>query len=351
MAMLDFLKNKLITGRGATAIYVLLKANIQNAEIVLPANICYAAIHPVVFSGNKPVFCDVDSASGNMTLETLRRAVNGKTSAVIMPHMYGNPVADTEKIARFCKEKGIMLIEDCASSMGAELNGRMLGTFGDYAIFSTGYSKTLDLGDGGILASGHSLDKETELYASLDLYDGGAEVTSAEFSKLYRAFRNSKTDIRDSEFYAVCHGDVRKNFLYRLTPEAEKNIGERVASELDGAIHQRRREALLYASLTEFGGSIKPYDYLDGAVPWRFNIYVAPEVRDEFVRRLLEMNVPVSDWYPVSAIMFDDYSSYPNALAAEKSILNFPLLIGEKRIKEICECINKVKDVSDNGVN
>ena len=347
--MLDFLKNKLIVGRGATAIYLLLKAKFRDAEVIVPSNICYAAVYPIIYSGNKPVFCDVDNFSGNITLETLIIAMSKKTRAIIVPHMYGNPATDIENIVSFCKDKGIIVIEDCASAMGATLDGVELGSFGDYSVFSTGYSKTIDLGDGGILASNNDLEKELKLYNSLNLFEGDSFVSNSMFSQQYRLFRNSKTSIIGSEFYQVCHRNLAKNFIYRLSEEFEDKIRTKIELELDYIINVRRKEYFLYNSLIEYCEILKPYFFADGSVPWRFNINVSSDLRDIFVQKLLEKKVPVSDWYPVSSILFDDYSLYKNAYSAEKSILNFPLLIGENRIREICTCINSIKDELNNG--
>ena len=349
--MLDYLKNKLVVGRGATAIYLLLKAKFSDAEVVAPANICYSAIYPIIYSGNKPAFCDVDANYGNLTLKSLETAVSHKTKAIIAPHMYGNPIIDIDQISLFCKQMGIMLIEDCASAMGAEINGRKVGTFGEYVIFSTGYAKTIDLGNGGILASNKSLDEETKIYHELPLYDENINLLNTRFSKEYRAFRNSKNEITNTNFYQLCHSDLFKNFIYRVPESFVNTLRKKIENELESTIIRRRNSNSLYSSLVEYCDIVKPYEFIDGSVPWRFNILVSPDIRDVFVQKLLEKYIPVSDWYPVSSILFDDYSTYRNALNAEKSILNFPLLIGEKDIKTICCSINDIKNEIAKKIN
>ena len=57
-------KNHLITGRGATAIYLALQnEGMKDRDVIIPGNICYAAVYPIISSGNDVVFCDVDSLS------------------------------------------------------------------------------------------------------------------------------------------------------------------------------------------------------------------------------------------------------------------------------------------------
>lgn len=144
----------LVVSRAASAIYLVLSAlRLPNKQVLVPANLCYAAIFPILYAGYEPVFCDVDVTSGNVTYESVAAALTPETGAMIVPHMYGNPVGDMPEIAQICRQSGILLIEDCASAMGAKSPGYPLGAMGDYTVYSTGYSKTLDLGYGGLLVS------------------------------------------------------------------------------------------------------------------------------------------------------------------------------------------------------
>ena len=58
-------KNSLFVGRAATAIYLILKTLMEEKEVILPSNICYAAVYPIIYSNNVPVFVDVDKRTGN----------------------------------------------------------------------------------------------------------------------------------------------------------------------------------------------------------------------------------------------------------------------------------------------
>lgn len=340
MNILDLKKESLTVGRAATGIYLILRENMCGADVILPANICYAAVYPVVYSSNNPVFCDVDGTSGNMSYKSFIQALTPETRAAIVPHMYGNPVKDMPEIARYCKENDILLIEDCASAMGAELGGQQTGSFGDYTVFSTGYSKTVDLGNGGIILSDRSLCAMRKAYGELPLYTDETEKRNGDFSKAYRAFRNSRLDIRESAFYQTVHSDLRDNFLYRTSDEFSDTV-IRSLSGLDKIISERRRASSLYDSYLRYDGSnLSAYPFADGAVPWRKNIFVRPEKRNEIVKRLLDKKIPVSDWYPSINIFFDDYTVYPQTAAMEQTILNFPLLISDDEIRNIADAVN-----------
>lgn len=339
MDILKLRKNCLAVGRGSAGIYLIL-SRFKGEKVLLPSNICYAAIYPVIYSGNIPVFCDVDSVSGNVRLCNVKKKI-GDVSAAVIPHMYGEPVADIALIKALCRSKGVLLIEDCASSMGASVNGELTGTFGDYVIFSTGYSKTVDIGNGGYILSDCSLDREAALSQALPLYDSRTEELTGAFSRRYRAFRNSKKDIRESDFLSMVNGDMRQAFLYRNTEEFDRYVEERVG-KLDEII-KLRREALSYYDerISYRSGLISRYPFSEGAVPWRYNLFVDPSCRERLIAMLLENHIPVSDWYPRASCLFSDYSEYEGARSHEERILNFPLPVEKSEIDRISDAINR----------
>ncbi len=147
--------NSLIVGRATTAIYGILKCSNSNLRgILLPANICPAAIYGCIYAGFKPIFCDVDPISGNTTYELISKANFDNVQYALLPHMYGNPIGRFDDIVSFLHTKGIIVIEDCASAFGSvDGKGNVVGSFGDYSIFSFGYSKTISIGFGGMLKS------------------------------------------------------------------------------------------------------------------------------------------------------------------------------------------------------
>ena len=333
-------KEKLYVGRASTGIYLILKNLFKNAEVLVPANICYAAVYPIVYSGNKPKFCDVDISTGNITFEIFKSNMTENVKATIIPHMYGNPVIDIKKISDYCKQKNIILIEDCASSMGVIIDNKVAGSYGDYSIFSTGYSKTLDLGYGGFILTNNDLYNERQLYSELPFLNDSIVNKISAFSKKYRIFRNSKNYLVKEEFLKYSKTDLSDLFLHKINPEY-RNILEKSLDKFEEVLKARVLNNLKYDKYISYSNDIlKEYVFLEGSVPWRKNIFVDATLRDRMVSFLLKNNVPVSDWYPSIAIMFEDYNSYDNITLIENSILNFPVLIGDREIKNICNIIN-----------
>ena len=74
----------------------------------------------------------------------------------MISHMRGH-LADMDKIVKLCKDYDIILIEDCAHTMGAEWDGKKSGSFGDIACFSTQTYKHMNSGEGGLLTTNHDI--------------------------------------------------------------------------------------------------------------------------------------------------------------------------------------------------
>jgi perosamine synthetase len=144
----------------------------EGDEVIVPSLTYAATASSVVHVGASPVFCDVDESSWQITAEEISRAFTPKTKAVIVPHTYGVP-ADMKSILEKTKELGILLIEDCAESFGAEFEGSKVGTFGDAATFSFFPNKLLTSGEGGLV-----LAKSKEVLEKVRLLRGQGMSTS-----------------------------------------------------------------------------------------------------------------------------------------------------------------------------
>lgn len=123
----------------------------EGDEFVIPSHTFTASCYPYLKKGGRPVWADIDLKTRVVTAESIARAVTKKTKAVVVVHLYGY-VADMPEISAFCREKGLLLIEDTAQAIGCEVAGKRAGSFGDMAIFSFHSHKNLTtLGDGGML--------------------------------------------------------------------------------------------------------------------------------------------------------------------------------------------------------
>ncbi len=119
-------------------------------DVVVPAFTFYATAEAVADVGARPVFCDVDVDTRNVTVETVRGAVTQRTTAIVAVDLFGVP-APCEQLR---SELGLPVLEDAAQAAGARLGDRMAGALGDAATFSFYPSKNLPcFGDGGAIAT------------------------------------------------------------------------------------------------------------------------------------------------------------------------------------------------------
>ncbi len=122
----------------------------KDDEVLLNSFTCLAVPYGILSSGAKPVYLDIDKSTLCFDLNRLKKKINKKVKAVVVQHTLGKS-ANIIKIKNFLKKKNILLIEDCALSMGAKFDNKYLGNFGDASIFSMELSKTISSGWGGVL--------------------------------------------------------------------------------------------------------------------------------------------------------------------------------------------------------
>lgn len=129
-----------------------------------------ASANPITYVGATPVFVDSEKESWNMDPALLeeaildRRAKTGNYPKAIIPvSLYGMPY-DCDRIMAVADKYGIPVIEDVAEGFGSKWKGRMLGSFGNYGVFSFNGNKMITTSGGGALVCGSESDKEKVLW-------------------------------------------------------------------------------------------------------------------------------------------------------------------------------------------
>jgi dTDP-4-amino-4,6-dideoxygalactose transaminase len=121
----------------------------QGDEVITPANSFFATPEAIVEVGATPVFVDCLPDTYSIDLKQFEAAINDKTKAIIPVHLYGNP-ADMEAIKQIADKYDLKIIEDCAQAHLASINGKAVGTFGEFGTFSFYPGKNLGAyGDAG----------------------------------------------------------------------------------------------------------------------------------------------------------------------------------------------------------
>ena len=269
------------------------------------------SVIPILWSGCIPVFADIDPATGNCTAETIAARITPKTRAVILVHLFGRP-AEPAAVAELCRNRGIVLIEDCSQAHFAEADGRKVGTFGALGCLSLQQSKQITCGDGGVTLI------NDELYA----HRAALFVDKA---------WNRKAAMRAHEFLGI---------NYRMT-ELQGAVARAQLRRLPGLMEARRRAAAqLGRRLQGLPGIRLPA--LEGLNPawWKFNFTIDTEElglsADHFAGALMAEGVVCQRRYLPRPLFEEDVireqktfgkSRYPFSLAANyqpQRIEDFP---------------------------
>ncbi|MBD3379130.1 MAG: aminotransferase class I/II-fold pyridoxal phosphate-dependent enzyme [Candidatus Omnitrophica bacterium] len=139
---------------GGAALAALEFFNLQGKTILCPANTFMATPLSVVKAGADVEFVDCNKDDLCVSLDDLKAKIEEfNPAAVWVVHIGGHIAFQIEEIADLCREKGIVLLEDCAHAHGASWNGKRPGTWGDAGVYSFYATKTVSTGEGGMLVT------------------------------------------------------------------------------------------------------------------------------------------------------------------------------------------------------
>ena len=291
-------------------------------EVVIPSHTFTASAYPYAKKGAKLVWADVDPVTHVVNAETIEKCITPKTKAIVVVHLYGY-VADMPAIMEVAKRHNVLVIEDAAQSIGADIDGIKSGAWGDMAIFSFHSHKNLTtLGEGGMLVV-----KDPKLAALVPaLRHNGHCAYDFERPDYWKpAMGNVDVPMLD--------GDMLMPNNYCLG-EVECALGAKLLDRID-AINDRKRERAL-----RFMDALADFPELEfHRVDSRRHNYhllaarmtTGPEMRDRFMRAMSgEKGVKCVVQY----IPLDRYDYYkrlgcgtancPNADAFFDSMISFP---------------------------
>lgn len=121
-------------------------------EVITAAAGFPTTVNPIVQNSWIPVFIDVDSSTLNAVPDAVMAARTSKTRAVVLAHTLGNPFR-ADLLAEWCEQENLFLVEDCCDALGAEVNGKSVGSFGEYATTSFYPAHHITMGEGGAVMS------------------------------------------------------------------------------------------------------------------------------------------------------------------------------------------------------
>ena len=146
-------KNVFAVSSAAAALDIIaLLLNLKKGdEVIIPAHTYCASAIPFARNGAKIIWSDIDFNTRVADINDIKKKITKKTKAIVIVHLYGYTV-NFNSLINFCKKRNIKIIEDCAQSVGSEINGKKSGSIGDFSCYSFHAQKNITtLGEGGML--------------------------------------------------------------------------------------------------------------------------------------------------------------------------------------------------------
>ena len=192
-------KHSVMVNSGASANYIsiaMVKELVGIGEVIVPPIGWVSDISSVVQLGMTPVFVDVNMKNFCITTENIKNAITNKTKAIVLVHALGfNGI--TDELVQLCKEKKIILIEDCCESHGAKFGDKKVGSIGDISLFSFYFGHHITTIEGGTVCVNDS-----------KLYD---------LAKLFRSHgmtREASPEVQ--EYYKLANPDLNPLFTFAV---------------------------------------------------------------------------------------------------------------------------------------
>ena len=205
-------------------------------EAIVPSISWSTTYYPLQQYGLRLRFVDVELDTLNFDVSKLEAALTPRTRMVVAVSILGNPCA-LDVMRAFCDRHGLYLFEDNCESMGATLNGRQCGTFGDIGTFSTFFSHHISTMEGGVLVT----ENTSLFHVAKSLRAHGWTRDLPADSSIYER--------RDDDFYEAYRFILPG---YNARPlELAGAIGIEQLKKLDGLIEIRRKNAALFVRLMQ----------------------------------------------------------------------------------------------------
>ena len=136
------------------ALHIALAANKfrRKKKVLVPVMTFSATAASILYNDLEPIFVDINKENLNINFEDLKKKYTKDCVALFAVHFGGHP-CEMDKITSWAKKKKLIVIEDCAHTLGGKFKGKKLGTWGDFGCYSFEDKKIISTGDGGALCT------------------------------------------------------------------------------------------------------------------------------------------------------------------------------------------------------
>jgi len=191
-AICDFVgcKHAVAMSSGTSVLHVAwIAAGLQPGDEVITTSFSFiASTNSIVYVGAKPVFVDIDPETWQIDPAKIEAAITPRTKAILPVHVFGQP-AQLKPIFEIAKKHNLIVIEDSCEALGAELDGKKVGTLGLCGAFAFYPNKQITTGEGGILVTNN--DEVAKIARSLRNQGRGEGATWLSHERLGYNYRMS----------------------------------------------------------------------------------------------------------------------------------------------------------------
>jgi dTDP-4-amino-4,6-dideoxygalactose transaminase len=280
-------------------------------EVIVPSFTFAATANSVALTGATPVFADIDPATFNLDADSVEAAVTDRTVGIMPVHLYGQP-ADMTRLGEVARRHDLQIFEDAAQAHAATWQGRPVGTFGTFAMFSLYPTKNMTSGEGGMVS-----------------------CATDEVARMVKLLRNQGMERR--------YENEVVGFNCRMT-DVHAAIGRVQLGKLAGWTKQRQENAAFLDASLE--GVVVP-PVADGAthVYHQYTIRV-PQDRDGFAAALQdEYGIASGVYYPIPNHRLPSFGltlDLPETERAAREVLSLPVhpSLTQAELDRIVEAVN-----------
>ena len=325
-ALAEYLKVPYVSlfTNGTLPLLTALQALRVTGEVITTPYSFVATTHSIWWNGCKPVFVDIDLATGNLDPNKIEAAITPKTTAIMPVHVYGKP-CDTKAIQDIADKYGLKVIYDAAHAFGVEVNGESILNAGDMSTLSFHATKVYNTIEGGAMIMHDEKTKKRIDYLKNFGFAGETEVVGPGI--------NSKMD------------------------EMRSAYGLLNLKQVDAAIEARHQVAIKYREALRNVEGITFFDDMPGVRHnySYFPIFIDAQkygmTRDELYAKMKSRNVLgrryfyplISEFSTYRGLESADPTNLPNAHKMADSVICLPMhhALSEEDIQRTLDCILK----------
>ena len=277
----------------------------EGDEVITTPFTFIATAEAISYLGATPVFVDIDPKTFNIDLNQVEQAITNKTRAVIPVHLFGQPV-DMNALVKLCDDRGLTIVEDCAQSFGADIDGKMTGSFGAFGAFSFFPSKNLGcFGDGGLITT-NDAQRANELkvlrnHGSRERYHHNVIGYNSRLDELQAVILRIKLKHIDD------YNQNRRRVAHRYSSNLA-DTGIQTAYEDNIGLHIYHQYTLLHEKRDDIMKALQ-----DAGIACAVYYPIPLHKQDVYMEAYKEVHLPVSESVALNCFSLPVYPELPDA--------------------------------------